>query len=68
MLNVDFFFLCLHLTSSVVVDLVFWLFEYEVTLFSDCTLILSYSDCTRPLLHGGLVSDVKIVTVNSGVT
>lgn len=50
------------------VDLVFWLFEYEVTVVSDCTPILSYSDCTRPLLHGGLVSDVKIVTVNSGVT
>lgn len=63
-----FFFLCLYLTSSVVVDLVFWLFEYEVTVVSDCTPILSYSDCTRPLLHGGLVSDINIVTVNSGVT
>lgn len=50
------------------VDLVFWLFEYEVTVVSDCTPILSYSDCTRPLLHGGLVSDINIVTVNSGVT
>lgn len=50
------------------VDLVFWLFEYEVTVVSDCTPILSYSDCTRPLLHGGLVCDIDTVTVNSGVT